>query len=184
MARSGMIVALITSLLLAVTSIPASYGYLQSRASDIVQVQSGQWGASVTTQSGATTNLAYVVTWTANIKKQYALISLVNSGSYDLKAGHISISSAKSNGDMTNPPTLIFETCSGLWSASTFTCNATITTVASTGIGQVDFIENIPAGSRLIIRITNLRDSSANYLTTINALSFRGDIRTAKVLSS
>ena len=184
MARSAMIVALITSLLLAVTSIPASYGHLQSRASEIVQVQSGGWGTSIGTQTGAATNAPYLLTWTANKNRQYALIAIVNTGSYDLGAGHISISSAKSNGDTANPPTLTFETCSGSWNATSYACSGSITTIASTAIGQIDFPQNISVGNRLVIRVTNLRDINANYLTTINALSFRADIRVAEVLSS
>ncbi|MEY3330736.1 MAG: hypothetical protein RL202_2 [Actinomycetota bacterium] len=184
MARSAMIVALITSLLLVVTSIPASYGHLQSSASDIAQVQSGGWGASISTQTGAATNAPYLLTWTANKNRQYALIALVNTGSYNLGAGHISISSAKSNGDTTNPPTLTFETCSGAWSATSYACSGSITTIASAASGQIDFSQNIAVGNRLVIRVTNLRDINANYLTTINALSFRADIRVAEVLSS
>ena len=184
MARSAMIVALITSLLLVVTSIPASYGHLQSRVSDIAQVQSGGWGASISTQTGAATNAPYLLTWTANKNRQYALIALVNTGSYNLGAGHISISSAKSNGDTANPPTLTFETCSGAWNATSYACSGSITTIASTASGQIDFPQNISVGNRLVIRVTNLRDINANYLTTINALSFRTDIRAAEVLSS
>ncbi len=184
MARSAMIVALITSLLLVVTSIPASYGHLQSRASEIVQVQSGGWGTSIGTQTGAATNAPYLLTWTANKNRQYALIAIVNTGSYDLGAGHISISSAKSNGDTANPPTLTFETCSGAWNATSYACSGSITTIASAASGQIDFPQNISVSNRIVIRVTNLRDINANYLTTINALSFRTDIRAAEVLSS
>jgi hypothetical protein len=175
--------ALVTALLFFFT-IPESYGYLQSQTSVNIQISSGQWASRIGATNGAMTNSPYVVTWTANTRKQYALIALENNGSYTLNASHITFSSAKTNGDATNPPTLIFEKCSGVWNVTDFSCNGTIALVTSATGGQIDFFESIFSGNRFIIRVTNLRDVNANYTTTFSAFVTREDIRLGQVLSS
>ena len=183
MAISKATLVLVTTLLF-LLAIPESSGYLQGRTSSSIQITSGQWGARVGGTSGAITTSPYVVTWTANTKKQYALIAIENIGSYPLNVSHLSLSSAKSNGDTTNPPTLTFEKCSGVWNTTDFSCNGSTTTIASASVGQIDITENILAGSKLIIRITNLRDVNSNYTTTLNAITSRNDIRVGQVFSS
>ena len=184
MPRLNVYLALIASLVLAFITMPQSFGKLQSNMQNTLSVSTGLWATSINTSTGSSTTSPYTITWTGSVRKQYALVALINNGRFDLLSSHISYASVKTNGDTTNPPTLTFDLCSGTWNATNFTCSGTITTISTGTGGVVDITSLIPVGDRLIIRLTNLRDTSFNYNTTFNALASKTDIRVGQVLSS
>jgi hypothetical protein len=184
MVRSAMVAALVTSLLGMVFLLPESHGILQSRDSQNIQVHNGYWATTVGGAVAAPASVPYLVTWSANTKRQYALIALMNIGTFDLTKGVIAFTSAKSNGDTSNPPTLIFESCSGSWNVTSYLCSGTINVLGSATGGQFHVNQSIAANNRLVLRVTNLRDVNANYVTTFNAQTSRSDFRAAQVFSS
>ena len=184
MVRSAMVAALVTSLLGMVFLLPESHGILQSRDSQNIQVQNGHWATTVGGAAASPTSVPYLVTWSANTKRQYALIALMNIGTFDLNKGVIAFTSAKSNGDTSNPPTLTFESCSGSWNVTTYLCSGTINLLGSSTGGQFHVNQGIASNGRIVLRVTNLRDVNANYVTTFNALTSRSDFRAAQVYSS
>ena len=169
---------LIFSLLLIQINSDISFSDLTSNASPATNAITGSWVSTISSASGPSTTGPYTVTWTGNLKKQYALISLINSGSFDLVSGHFTFTSAKANGDTTSPPTLIFDLCSTTWDAIAFTCSGTITTFGTATSGQINMPQLIPIGGRVVIRVTDTRDAVSNYTTTFNSISSRSDIRT------
>ena len=184
MTRSGLLLALVASLLSSVLVSSETLALMQSGVTSSTTLSVSTWATSVNSATGIASNSPYVITWTANTRRQYALISLINTGSIDLSSGSISFTSVKSNGDITNPPTLTFELCSGVWNTTTFACSGSISSLVTAAGGDVAINQSISIGNRIIIRITNLRDSSANYLTTIDALASRANFRSGIVFSS
>ncbi len=146
--------------------------------------ETGAWSSALATASGSSTNNAYQIIWTGNANRQNELLAVVNTGNFDLIATHLTFSSVKSNGDTTNPPTLTFETCSGTWNLTTFACSGTITQIGSSTSGQIDINRYLTPGNRSVIRVTNARNNSGNYITTFNSRTFRSDIRFGIVINS
>lgn len=184
MKRWHSLLSLIASLLLFQMTIPNAHGKLESNSTFASIVNTGTWSTTINSYNAPATNNPYNVTWTGASRKQFALISIINSGSYAISTSHISFSSVKTNGDISNPPTLTFELCSGIWDPTTFNCSGTITSVGSGTSGTIDVMASIGSGNRLVIRITNQRDASFNYNTTFNSLTYRSDIRVGVVASS
>ncbi len=144
----------------------------------------GAWSSALATANGSSTNNSYQITWTGNGNRQNELLAVVNTGNFDLIATHLTFSSVKSNGDTTNPPTLTFETCSGTWNLTTFACSGTITQIGSSTSGQIDINRYLTPGNRSVIRVTNARNNTGNYITTFNSRTFRSDIRFGIVINS
>lgn len=144
----------------------------------------GVWSSNVTSSNGNPTNSTYQITWTGSANKLYELISIVNTGNFDLIAGHLTFSTAKSNGDTTNPPNLTFETCTGSWDPTNFACSGAITQVGSATSGQININRYLMTANRLVLRVTNSRNSVGNQITTFNSQSFRSDIRNGLVINS
>lgn len=184
MSRARIFLALIASLLFFFFTAPQTQGKIQGVHTLDIQVSASTWASTINSATGTSVNLPYTITWTGNIKKQYALISLINSGTVLLHSGQISFSSVKSNGDPTNPPTMTFDLCSGTWNSTTFACSGTITTLLTATSGVADIPSTLLPGERVIIRLTNLRDVTSNYVTTFDALTNRSNIRAPLVVSS
>lgn len=144
----------------------------------------GNWGSQVSSSTGTGTTAAYQVTWTGNINKQYVLIAIINTGTFDLLVTHLAYSTAKSNGDATNAPVLTFDLCSGTWDPTTFACSGTVTTIGTGAAGVLDVVKLIPVSNRLIVRITDPHNKGSNYLTLINSQNIRADIRSGFVGNS
>lgn len=176
--------SLIASLLTLLMMIPHTQGKLQSTSGLESLVYTGSWSTTVNSYNGPSANIPYTITWTGSSRKQHALIAIINNGNYSLSTSHLSYSSVKTNGDISRPPTLTFESCSGIWDPITFNCSGAITFIGSGTTGTVEVSGNISPGNRLIIRLTNQRDASFNYNTTLNSVTYRSDIRTGQVTSS
>lgn len=144
----------------------------------------GRWITQIATATGSGSSTAYQITWTGNSNKQHELLSFLNLGDFDLVAEHLSFSTAKANGDTTNPPTLTFELCSGAWDPTTYLCNGVITLSGSSTGGTINFLRYLTPNSRLVFRVTNARNNPGNYLTSLNSITYRSDIRNGIMVSS
>ena len=185
MTRLTFYCSLVTALLISCLLAPQTIGKIQAMRNGLSQsVSTGYWASTINSTNGPSSNTPYVLTWTGSIRKQYALIALINTGTFDLTSSAISFSSVKTNGNSTTPPTLTYDLCSGNWDSTNYSCSGSITTVFTATSGVANFSEPILAGNRIIIRVTNLRDSNANYQTTFDALTSRTNIRTGVVTSS
>lgn len=184
MAKNSLFLALIAPLLFFFISPPQVEGKLQSEYTQNLAITTGSWSSVVNSYNSPAANSPYVITWTGSTRKQYALIALINNGAFSIGNSQISYNSVKTNGDITNPPTMTFELCSGTWDPTAFTCSGNITLVGTGTGGVVDVNAPVNPGGRVIIRLTNLRDSSANYITTLNALTSRSGILSAQVYNS
>lgn len=178
MVKTKVLVTVITSLLLLVIPVSNSFASLFSYIPANSNASSGFWASSINTSTGTATNAPYTLTWTGNNKKQDVLVALINSGTFDLNTGHFTYGSAKPNGDTTNAPVLTFDICSGIWDSLTFTCSGTTMTIGNGTSGTVNVPQVISPGNRVVIRITNARNSNANFITTLNSFASRTDIRT------
>ena len=184
MSRKYLVVLALTSLLLLFLSESISSAAILGNVNASTSITSGSWLATVNSATGNSVAAPYVTGWTGNNKKQDILIALINSGSLDLIGGHFNFSSAKPNGDTTNAPTLTFDTCTGVWDPTTFICSGTTMTVGNGTSGTVNIAQPIPVGGRVIIHITNARNNSANFNTTLSSFLTRSDIRTGVVINS
>lgn len=184
MTRTNSYLSLIASLLLLLFSIPGAQGKIQSNSSLTFGISSGSWSANVAAYNSNPTNTPYTITWTGSSRKQYALIALINNGIFSINSAQISFTSVKTNGDPTYPPSLTYELCSGTWDPVTFACSGTISSAGTGTAGSIEILKSIAPDSRVVIRLTNLRDVNFNYTTTLNALASRSDIRNALVTSS
>ena len=170
--------------LLAFPNSESALGAFLSSHTKNSNTSSGSWKTEIASATGAGTSSPYLLTWTGNSNKQYELLSLINIGNFDLTAQHLTFSTAKANGDTTNPPLLKFETCSGVWDATTFLCSGSIVLIGSATGGQVNVIRYLVPGSRTILRVTNPRNNPGNYISTFNAHTFRNDIRSGNTLNT
>lgn len=177
-------VALFLLLLTFSIGVNPAFAAITSQAKGSVAGTSGSWGAQLATASGAPSTSAYSIIWTSSTIKQYDLVAIVNTGSFDLASQRISVSSAKPNGDTNNPPTLVFDSCSGVWDPTTYACSGTVTTLATGTSGLVTLTHTIAPGSRAILRVTTTRPNAANYVTNLNAYVSRTDIRLGMVSHS
>lgn len=156
---------------------PASAG-IASILSGTFGASTGYWGSQVASATGNGSTGAYSINWSGSTNKQYEMMSLINVGAYDLIAGHLTFSSAKPNGDSSNGPNLTFETCPGTWNLATFACSETVTAFGSGTGGTVNLNLPIAAGSRVIFRVNSGKANGGGaYVTSINALTSRSDIR-------
>lgn len=169
--------AFISLLLLLSFQIAPSEARILANHNQNVSANSGRWSTELGTATGTGSATSYQITWTGNSNKQYELISFINQGNFDLVAEHLTFSSAKSNGDTTNPPTLTFELCSENWDTTTFACSGTITLIGTATGGSINFNRYLIVGQRLIFRVTNARNAIGNQISTFNSQSFRSDIR-------
>jgi hypothetical protein len=184
MNRYNSYLSLIAAFFLFFFYVPEANGKLSSNSIDNLATTTGSWSTSVNSFNSAPSNNSYTITWTGSSRKQYSLISIFNTGSYAVNTSRLAFSSTKTNGDTSNPPTLTFELCSGLWNATTFSCSGSISTMTTATSGEVDIAGLIEPGNRINLRLTNLRDASFNYNTTFHAISLRSDIRSGVNLSS
>ena len=162
---------------------PAHAKYIGQHSS-VVTVASGSWGSQPTAMGGNGSTNAYSITWTGSANKQYALFSLINVGTFPLTNGRFTFSTLKTSGSGTGAPNLIFDLCSGVWDATTFLCSGAIATIGASTGGTLVFAQNININARVDIRITHNRTSSGNYITTINAIARRDDVRLGTVFRS
>ena len=184
MIRFNSYLSLIASLAFIFLFIPEAHGKINSDSAHSLAISTGYWSTSVTAFNSAPSNSPYLITWTGSSRKQYALISLINTGSYAVSGSRLSFSSAKTNGDTSNPPTITFELCSGVWNTSTFACSGSIMLITTAIGGEVEIPGQIEPGNRINLRLTNLRDASFNYNTTFNAIALCSDIRSPVSSSS
>ena len=184
MSRWNSLLSLIASLLVSLILLPEAHGKIQSNAQVASSVTTGLWSTTINSYNAPSVNSPYVITWTGSSRKQFALISIVNNGNFLVNASHISFSSVKTNGDISNPPTITFEICSGAWDPASFNCSGNITEIGSGTSGTINFQSSLSPGNRLVIRLTNQRDASFNYNTTLNSLTYRSDIRQGQGSSS
>ena len=157
---------------------------LNSKINNTYAVTSASWGTQIATQTGPGSSGSYQITWTGNKNNQNALFSIVNTGNTNLITSHISFSSAKPNGDTTNPPNLIFHICNGIWDPNTFACSGNTSQVGSAFSGNIDFTNYVPSGGRFVVLVNNARNSNSNWITTINTQVTRSDIRAAYIINS
>jgi len=178
------LVALISLSLLTCLQVAPVEAKILANQTQNMSASSGRWSAQLASATGAASSTAYQITWTGNSNKQFELISIINTGNFDLSAEHLTFSTAKSNGDNTNPPALTFELCTGNWDPTTFLCSGTITQVASATSGTVNFSRLLLVNQRLIFRVTNARNAVGNQITTFNCQTFRSDLRSGISFSS
>lgn len=176
--------ALTTALLMVLAMPNQSFAGAQSCSTSLSEIRSGFWSSNIGDLTSSQSKTPYVLNWTGSSRRQYALISFNNNGTFTLNSGRISFNSIKSNGDASNPPTIIFESCSGVWNSSSFACSGAITHLGSANGGLININQTILPSSHLIIRVTNTRDVVANYQTTFSSWSSRVDIRPSQALSS
>lgn len=177
-------ISVVSLLFLSIVEVQPTYASMNVSVDRTMTIGAGTWSTQLAAPTTAPSSAAYQIVWTGNVNKQYALFSIVNMGTYDLLSAHFTYSSAKGNGDTTNPPALTFELCSGTWDATTYACSGAISAVGTGTGGAISFSSLIPLGNRITLRATNSRSSTSNYITTFNAQAFRSDIRSGVRVNS
>lgn len=175
---------LVSSSLILVNGLQIASAAIVANTQSNLAVTAGNWRTLLASANGAGISGSYQITWTGGFNKQSELLAVVNAGSFDLIAQHLTFTSARGNGDTTGAPTLNFESCSGSWDAVNLTCSGTITSIASATSGQVNINRYVIAGSRIVLRVTQTRNGPGNYISTFNTLTFRSDIRSGMTVHS
>lgn len=172
------------ALLFTFSNLYPALGILRSDSYVGITTTSGRWASQLGLSTGAVSSNPHLLVWSGSSQKQYFLFAFENTGTFDLSAGHILYSSAKPNGDASNPPSISFDICSGAWDSTSFTCSGSVFNLGSGQAGTLNFLYNVPTGNRLVIRATNTRSSNGNYVTTLNTQTFRSDIRSGQRFNS
>ncbi len=174
----------VSSSLISVNGLQMASAAIIANSQSITAKATGNWRSLLANANGAGASGSYKIIWTGGSNKQSELLAIVNTGTFDLIAQHLTFSSARNNGDTNGAPTLNFESCSGNWDNVNLTCSGTISSIASASSGQININRYLIAGNRLILRITQTRSGTGNYISTFNTLTFRSDIRSGITVNS
>ena len=176
-------VAFSLPLLLIIGTNPAFAGFTSLLNGQFTS-STGAWGSQIASANGNGSTSAYTINWNGLGSKQYEFISIINTGTFDLLFAGITLSSAKQNGDTTNAPILSFQACTGTWNLTSGACSETPTLLSAASAGYISLNVGVTVGNRVIIKIDAGKSGGGSFVSTLNTLTSRNDIRAGLVRHS